>query len=137
MFPKGILAYLSGQDQKVTGNAVARVVSYTNPVALATAGAGTLTAALLAAGNLIQRTGPGGAVADTFDTAAAMTAAYPEVEVGESIIVRYSNRVAFIITLTASASITAVAGSVVAVPASSTVEIVLTKVSATAWTFEL
>ena len=66
-----------------------------------------------------------------------MTAAYPEVEVGESIVVRYSNRVAFIITLTASASVTAVVGSVVAVPASTTVDIILTKVSATAWTFEL
>lgn len=137
MKPTGIAAYgYGGQEEKATGAGVARAVSLVNPVGLTTAGAGTLTAALLQAGNLIRRTGPGGAVADTLATAAEMTAAYPEIEAGQSIIVHYANRVAFILTLTASAGMTVVAGSLVAIPANTSVRIVLTKVSATAWTFE-
>lgn len=137
MRPIGIAAYdYGGQEQKATGAAVARAVSYVNPVELATVGAGTLTAALLQAGNLIRRTASGGAVADTLATAAEMTAAYPEIEAGQSIIVRYANRNAAIMTLTASAGMTAVAGSLVAIPANTNTAIVLTKVSTIAWTFE-
>lgn len=134
--PTGMIAYEEGLPQKVTGAALARAAAFVNPVALATAGAGTLTAALLQAGNIIRRTGPTGAVADTLATAAEMTAAYPEIESGQSIEVGYANRVAYILTLTASSGMTAVAGSLVAIPANSNTRIILTKVSATAWTFE-
>ena len=65
--PRGIVAYLAGLAQKVTGNAVARAVSSINPVALTTVGAGTLTAALLAPGNIIQRTGPVGGFNETLE----------------------------------------------------------------------
>lgn len=137
MKPTGIAAYdYGGQEQKATGAAVARATSYINPVELATVGAGTLTAALLQAGNLIRRTASGGAFADTLATAVEMTAAYPEIEAGQSVTLNYANRNAAIMTLTASAGMTALAGSLVAIPANTNTTIVLTKVSDTAWTFE-
>jgi hypothetical protein len=82
--------------------------------ALATAGAGTVTAAMLAA-NVLNRTGPGGAVADTLPTAAQLInqllpnagyvgagASTPAgVQVGATWRLKYINNVAFALTLTA------------------------------------
>jgi len=72
---------------------------------LTTAGAGTLLAALLSTG-LILRTGPGGAFADTIDTAANIDAAFPNLQVGDTFDVFYSCSVAFASTITAAAGIT-------------------------------
>lgn len=133
--PRGIVAYLAGLAQKVTGNAVARAVSSINPVALTTVGAGTLTAALLAPGNIIQRTGPTGAFNETLDTAANMTAAYPEIGIGESYICYYSNLVAQTATFVAGNGFTLGA---IGIPTNAgsglTNMLVITKVSDTAWT---
>jgi hypothetical protein len=72
---------------------------------LTTAGAGTLTAALLL-GQEIIRSGPGGPVADTFDTAAnilaALTASLSGFG-GASWFVDYVNLTAYSLTLTAPA----------------------------------
>lgn len=75
------------------------------PTALTTAGAGTLLAALLTSGMLL-RTGPGGAYADTIDTGANLTAAFPDMEVGDAIDLYYVNNVAFASTITAAAGVT-------------------------------
>jgi hypothetical protein len=72
---------------------------------LTTAGAGTLLAGLFATGHL-HRTGPGGAFADTVDTGANMDLAYPNLLVGDAIVVRYTVSVAFASTITAAAGIT-------------------------------
>lgn len=77
--------------------------------ALATAGAGTLTGAVLAA-NILNRTGPTGAVADTTDTASNIIAAVPGCSQGDSWRLRYINTVAFAITVTAGTGVTVTNG---------------------------
>jgi hypothetical protein len=77
--------------------------------ALATAGAGALTGALLA-NNIINRTGPGGAVADTLDTAPNIIAAVPGAATGDSWRIRYINTVAFAITWTGVTGVTVTNG---------------------------
>jgi hypothetical protein len=81
---------------------------------LTTAGAGAVTAQMLITG-LLSRTGPGGAVADTFPTASSLiNALLPNagfvgggattpagVQAGATFRVRYINNVAFALTLTA------------------------------------
>ncbi len=81
------------------------LIMYPAPTALTTAGAGTLLAALLASG-LLVRTGPGGAVADTIDTGANLDIAYPDMQVGDTLSLFYTNGVAFAITITAAAGVT-------------------------------
>ena len=73
--------------------------------ALTTAGAGTLTAALLTDGN-IARTGPTSAFTDTTDTAAAIQAAWPSGAVGASFAVFYRNDTAFAATLAGGTGVT-------------------------------
>jgi hypothetical protein len=90
--------------------------------ALATVGAGTLTAALLT-GGILNRTGPTGAFTDTTDTAAniiaALVANYPystsaqnglssgvAVQAGLTFRLRYINTVAFAMTLSAGSGVT-------------------------------
>ncbi len=134
---QGILGFINGMHQKLQGAEVGRAVSMVGQKqSLTTVGAGALTAALLAPGGVIQRTGPTGAYAETLATGAQMDAAYPEIEVGQSFRVTFSNRVAFIATLTAATGMAAVVGSVVAIPASVTVDIILTKTGVATWTFE-
>lgn len=82
-------------------------MSQINPAngVLTTAGAGTLTAALLAGRN-ITRSGPTGVFADTFDTAALIGAALGAGVNGfggASFLVTYYNTTAFVATLTAPA----------------------------------
>jgi len=72
---------------------------------LTTVGAGTLLAALLSSG-LLLRTGPTGAYADTIDTAAHIDTAFPNLQVGDTFDVFYSNSVAFASTITVAAGIT-------------------------------
>lgn len=72
---------------------------------LTTVGAGTLTAALLG-GQIITRSGPTGAFADTFDTAALITAALSGNVPGfggAAWLVTYYNTTAYVGTLTAPA----------------------------------
>lgn len=107
---EGIYAYVAGQPQKVTGAVVARAVALASPVNLVTAGAGTITAALLAPGTTIVRTGPGAAFNDTFDTTANILAAYPEFEIGQSWTVDYVNTVAFAATFVAGDANTTLTG---------------------------
>lgn len=80
------------------------------PGTLTTVGAGTLTAALLL-GGVIYRTGPSGAVADTFDTPGNILTALgaggpngPDIVPGIGFKCRYMNASAFTLTLTAPAS---------------------------------
>lgn len=76
---------------------------------LTTAGAGTLTGALLA-NNILNRTGPTGAVADTTDTASLIIAAVPNANSGDSWRLRYINTVAFAETVTAGTGVTVTNG---------------------------
>lgn len=72
---------------------------------LTTAGAGTVTAALITK-NLIIRSGPVGAVADTTDTASAIIAAIPGCMAGDAWVLRYQNTTAQILTMTAGTGVT-------------------------------
>ncbi len=76
---------------------------------LATAGAGTLTGAILAT-NILSRTGPTGAVADTVDVATNIIAAIPKASSGDSYRLRYINNVAYAITVTAATGVTVTSG---------------------------
>ena len=96
--------------------------------ALTTAGAGALTGAILNS-NIINRTGPGGAVADTLDTAPAIIAAIGTVNHGDSWRIRYINTVAFAITWTGVTGVTVTNG---IVNASSVKDFLMTIVNATA-----
>lgn len=74
--------------------------------ALATAGAGTLTADMLLSG-LIMRTGPTGAYTDTTATAAEIVAAMGEgVEIGDSFEFTHVNGVAYACTLAGGTTVT-------------------------------
>lgn len=138
LVPDGIMASLNGLVAKVTGAMIARAVAFVNPVTLTTVGNGTLTAALLAPGNLIQRTGPTGAFTETTATAAQLTAAYPEVENGQSYAVAYSNMVAQTATYAGGTGVTIVTGSKATNAGSGLRDmLVLTKTSATAWTLHI
>jgi hypothetical protein len=86
---------------------------------LATAGAGTLLAALLATGMLF-RTGPAAAYADTTDTGANLDAKFPKLAVGDTFDVYYINSVAFASTITAAAGITLITAAANNVVAAST-----------------
>lgn len=96
---------------------------------LTTVGAGTLAAALLLGEN-ITRTGPTGAFADTFDTAALINAALNQSASGfggTAWYVTYVNNTAYVATLTAPAggSFT-LNGQSAAIPASSVAELLVT-----------
>lgn len=74
--------------------------------ALATVGAGTLTTQLLGTG-FIYRTGPVGAFAETFDTGANIELGFGAgMDIGDVLLIAYSNQVAQIPTFTASAGVT-------------------------------
>jgi hypothetical protein len=73
--------------------------------ALATVGAGAITAAMLVSG-LLMRTGPTGAYADTTDTATQILAALDSPAVGDSWDFFHVNGVAYICTFTAGAGVT-------------------------------
>lgn len=77
--------------------------------ALTTAGAGALTGALLA-NNILNRTGPAGAVADTVDTATNIINAVPGAATGDSWRLRYLNNTGFAITVTGVTGVTVTNG---------------------------
>lgn len=74
--------------------------------ALTTVGNGTLTVGVLA-GGLVLRSGPTAAFTDTSDTAANLDAATPNMDVGDSVLIKYSNTVAFVATLAGGTNVTA------------------------------
>lgn len=98
---------------------------------LTTVGAGALTGALLA-NNILSRTGPVGAVADTVDTAnnilTAVTSLGYTPQVGDTWRLRYINNVAFAITITGVTGVTVTNG---IVNASSVKDFLLTFTNAT------
>jgi hypothetical protein len=104
---------------------------------LTTVGAGTLTAALLAGEN-ITRSGPTGAFADTFDTAANIQAALNQAASGfggAAWYVTYNNTTAYVGTLTAPAGGNfTLNGQSAAIPASSVAELLIVVTSAGAVT---
>ena len=73
--------------------------------ALATVGAGTLTAAMLISG-LIMRTGPTGAYNETTPTAAQIVAAMDNPQIGDSFDFTHVNGVAYTATLVAGTDVT-------------------------------
>lgn len=104
----------------------------------ATAGALSLTAAMLAPGVNLVRTGGGGAgFADTLPLNAAMVAAFPDMNVGDSYVMEYNNRTGQICTLTASASFTVVAAGGTTIAVGLNCFIKITRSTATAWTAEI
>jgi hypothetical protein len=94
---------------------------------LTTAGAGALTGAILAT-NILSRTGPGGAVADTTDTAANIITAIGNGQAGDTWRLRYINNVAFALTVTGVTGVTVTNG---VVNASSVKDFLLTLTNAT------
>ena len=99
---------------------------------LTTAGAGALTGVLLAS-NILSRTGPAGAVADTLDTPANIISAVKgptsnSPNAGDTWRLRYINNVAFAITVTGVTGATVTNG---VVNASSVKEFLVTLVNAT------
>lgn len=113
----------------------AALAAATVVTANATVGNSTLTAASIAPGVTLVRTGSTGAYADTMPAATLLTAAFPDIVDGQSYVFRISNRVAFADTLTAGSGTTAQAGAAVIVAASTGVDVLMTRTSATAWTF--
>ena len=103
----GITSYIAGQAQKVSGASVARAVAMANPVTWA---GGTTNSTMLAAsmppGALVSRTGATGAFTETFDTAANIIAAYPEIEIGQTYRFAYCNVAAQTATYTTNTGIT-------------------------------
>ncbi len=89
---------------------------------LTTVGAGTLTAALIADGN-VARTGPTAAFTDTTDTAAAIQAAWPGGASGSSITLFYRNDTAFAATIAGGTGVTISSNAIV--PPNTWVELLL------------
>lgn len=101
------------------------LVSQYKKTAIATAGAGTLTAQGVTNG-VIERTGPVGAYIDTFPTAEQILQAAP-LNVGDSFSLMIRNTVAF--AMTAAAGVGIVLGTNVDIPASNCREYLLTVLS--------
>lgn len=73
---------------------------------LSTAGNGTITNQIID-GQLVYRTGPGGAYTDTFDTAANLDAGIGAgMNPGDALTIWYSNQVAFVATIAGAAGVT-------------------------------
>lgn len=106
------------------------VSSHTVTVVAADA-AYTLTVSDVAAG-VIQFTGLSAGRNLTTPTAAALTATFPEVDIGESLVLTVSITTAFALTLVAGTTVT-LAG-LATVPASACRHIYFTRTAASAWT---
>jgi len=103
-----------------------------------TAAAGTtLTAQQMQPGGVIRRTGVGIAFTDTLPTAALLSATLTELVDGDSCLLHMSNRTAVVQTLAGGTGVTLVAGSNTTLAANSSNVLMLTRTSATAWTFEI
>ena len=90
----------------VTGNITTKGLYTQLPkTALATVGAGTLTAAMLLSG-LIMRTGPTGAYNETTPTATEIIAAMDNPQIDDSFDFTHVNGVAYIATLVAGTGVT-------------------------------
>ncbi len=104
---QGIVAYINAQMQKVTGAQVARACGMAAPVAWAGGTTNsTLLAALMPPGANVQRTGATGTFTETFDTAANIIAAYPELDIGQTYRFTYCNVAAQTATYTTNTGIT-------------------------------
>ena len=104
----------------------------------ATAGALSLTVPMISPGVSLVRTGGGGAgFADTLPLNAAMVAALPDIEVGESYVMTYVNRTGQICTLTASASFTVAAAGGTTIGVGVTAQIKITRNAAATWVAEI
>lgn len=120
----GGLVQLETQGKGIDGN-IDPAIS-----ALATVGAGTLTAQLMDSG-FIYRTGPTAAFAETFDTGANIELGFgADMDIGDTKFIVYSNQVAFIPTFTASTGVTI--GSTKAIGVASTLALLLLKKTAVA-----
>lgn len=115
----------------VIGGAVARVSNVTAGAALLVAGKDIFPGAILV------RTGAGAGYSDTLPTGALMDAAFPEVPLGGSFKMTVASHVAFIETIVAGAQHTVVAGSLTAVAANASADVIFTRVTAGNWTYEL
>ena len=124
------LIYKSGQQQKALqgDNPMCGLVPYTN----AAAGASTITASMLAGGIYIVAIGS--AVTHTTDTAVKLLAANPDMSVGDSAAVIFSNPTAFVLTVAGGTGVTA--SGTLAVAAGSSRTFLLTKTSNTTMTIK-
>ena len=98
-----------------------------NPLITTNAAAGnqTITAAMIM-GGVARFTGAAGAVTYTTDTAANLAAAMPDMDIGDSYVFRVVNTAAQAATIAGGASVTAVAGNLIANASSLTMCLVKT-----------
>lgn len=97
----------------------------------------TLTAAAIA-GGLYTRRSITAARSDTFDSAANILAALPQMDIGDNYCFMISVQPAFALTLVASATVTLAVGAVkTSVPASGFAIVMLTRNTATTLTYEV
>ena len=124
------LIYKSGQQQKALqgDNPMCGLVPYTN----AATGASTITAPMLAGGVYIVAIGS--AVTHTTDTAVNLLAANPDMSIGDTAAVIFSNPTAYVLTVAGGTAVTASGTLTVAAGASRT--FLLTKTSATTMTIK-
>ena len=120
-----------GEAAAAMGMAVSRVSQ------AAAAGATLVAGKDILPGATLVRTGAGGvAYSDTLPTGTLMDAAFPTVAIGESFEMTIANHVAAVATIVAGATHTVVAGSLTAIPASSSAKFIFTRTAATVWTYE-
>lgn len=107
------------------------LMAFFDPQIMNVDAASTITVANMAGGLIIRTTAATNRI-DTTPTAAAIIAAYPEMDVGESFIVTISNQTAVTITIAGGAGVTASGNLVIA--ATSMRLFMFTKTSATTMT---
>lgn len=125
------LAGSQRQMSDAVGNAIHRAAN------AATAGATLVAGKDIVPGAILVRTGPGVAYTDTLPTGTQMDAAFAsQYAIGESFKMRSASHVAFIQTIAAGAGNTMVAGSLTAVGANATAELIFTRTAVNTWTYE-
>lgn len=93
------------ETMKAAGSGICAAVDPTQG-ALATVGAGTLTAQVMA-GDLVYRTGPTAGYTDTTDTAANIELSFgAAMDIGDTKLIAYSNQVAFAATIAGGTGVT-------------------------------
>jgi hypothetical protein len=103
----GINGFIAGLEQKLVGPQIPRAVSMAAPITWA---GGTTNSIMLAAtmcpGAQVLRTGATGPFTETFDTAANIIAAYPELDIGQTYRFTYTAVAAQTATYTTNTGIT-------------------------------
>jgi hypothetical protein len=98
----GISCYIADQEQKAHGAMIARACGMAAPITWAGGtGNSILLATMMFPGALVLRTGATGSFTETFDTAAAIIAMYPEMDIGDCWFFDYVNVAAQTLTWTA------------------------------------